>query len=93
MVDVNEIEMEIERLEDEPLSYALCAKLADLYIVRDHFKGTVDASRSSSEFLLVCSKAPIEKVLAILDEHLDCIKLLYPREYEAIIERIRNSSP
>ena len=92
MIDMNEIEVEIDRLESEELTYANCAKLADLYIIRENFKGTVDASRSSfgqSEFLQICSNAPIENVLSVLDEHMECIRVLYPKEYSAILRKIR----
>lgn len=96
MIDVNEIEVEIKRLEQQELSYQLVNKLADLYTVRDHlqknFKGTVAASYSQaqSEFLQLCSTVPIENVLSVLDEHMECIRVLYPKEYSAILKKLKN---
>jgi hypothetical protein len=46
--------------------------------------------RSDSEFLSVCQNRNIVDVLGILDEHMEAIKLLYPKEYDSIIEKIQN---
>lgn len=90
MIDRNEIEGAIERLESEELTYESIAKLADLYSLRDHLKGTSVASHfvGESEFLQLCSHAPIEGVLNILDEHMECIKILYPKEYNLLIKKL-----
>ena len=45
--------------------------------------------RSKSEFMNVCSQKEIETVLEVLDEHMEAIKLLYPKEYDSIIEKIK----
>lgn len=92
MMDMNEVEMEIERLESEELTYPNCAKLADLYIVKDHFEGTLDApcSYGNSEFLQLCSMCSTEDVLKILDEHMECIRVLYPKEYSVILKKIKD---
>ena len=37
----------------------------------------------------VCSQKEITAVLEVLNEHMDAIKLLYPKEYDSIIEKIR----
>ena len=42
-----------------------------------------------SEFLAVCQDAPTEGVLRIIDEHMEAIRVLYPKEYAAILSRIR----
>lgn len=47
MLDMKEIEKEIECLENsESTSYAVCQKLAILYVVRDHMggKGTTSSA-------------------------------------------------
>ena len=39
MIDINEINMEIKKLENSDCTtYGVCDKLAKLYIVRDHLK-------------------------------------------------------
>lgn len=45
--------------------------------------------RAGSEFMDVCSQKPITDVLEVLDEHMEAIKLLYPKEYDSIIEKIK----
>ena len=46
--------------------------------------------RAESEFMNVCSLKPITDVLEVLNEHMEAIKLLYPKEYDSIIEKIKD---
>lgn len=93
MIDLKEVEMEIERLEAEDINYQTCAKLADLYSIKDHFRPNNSRySFGQSEFLQVCQNAPYEAILDIIDEHMNCINALYPKEYSAIIKKIREAS-
>lgn len=93
-MNIQEINSEIERLEVSQTNYENCSKLSILYIIRQnmaHPKSRVaEYSNPTSEFMSAVSGAPVEDVLLILDEHMDCIKLLYPKEYSAIINRIKN---
>ena len=41
-----------------------------------------------SDFLEAVSKVPIDKALQVIDEHMEAIKLLYPKEYKAVISKI-----
>lgn len=41
-----------------------------------------------SDFLEAVSKVPIDKALQVIDEHMEAIKLLYPKEYTAVISKI-----
>lgn len=45
--------------------------------------------QGESEFMNVCSQKDIKAVLGVLDEHMTAIKLLYPKEYDSIIEKIK----
>jgi hypothetical protein len=45
---------------------------------------------TGSEFMDACSQKEIMAVLEVLDEHMEAIKLLYPKEYDSIIEKIRD---
>ena len=45
--------------------------------------------QTGSEFMDICSQKEITAVLEVLDEHMEAIKLLYPKEYDSIIERIK----
>ena len=44
--------------------------------------------QTESEFMNVCSQKDILAVLEVLNEHFEVIKLLYPKEYDSIIERL-----
>lgn len=48
--------------------------------------------RGTSEFLAVCDGARIEDVLMVLDEHMEAIKVLYPKEYDAIVQKLEELS-
>lgn len=88
-MDMHEIEDEIKRLEGQKVSYDNCTKLAVLYSIRDHHQEKVNVNaRASSEFIRVISGANLNQALEILDEHFEAIRMLYPKEYEAIINRL-----
>ena len=38
---------------------------------------------------LVASGVNVSNLLTVLDEHMDVIKLLHPKEYETLIQKIR----
>lgn len=42
-----------------------------------------------SEFVEAASAAPFGALINILDEHMSAIKLVYPKEYELVIRKIR----
>lgn len=93
MIDLNILDNEIERLEADDMNYQTCSRLADLYSVRDHYRPIYSKySYSQSEFLQACGTAPYEAVLNVLDEHMQCINALYPKEYSAIIRKIKEAS-
>ena len=46
--------------------------------------------KTDSKFVNACIDKDISSVLEVLDEHMEAIKLLYPKEYDSIIEKIRN---
>ena len=79
-----------------------CIKLAAYYTILDnlypkeeHFAdvprndAVIPLIQSESEFIRICSGKDIKSVLGVLDEHMEAIKLLYPKEYNSIIEKIQ----
>lgn len=90
-MDMHEIDQEIIRLENMKADYNSLSRLAVLYSIKDHQKENrrMEISHASSEFTQAISRAPIDEALEILDEHFECIKLLYPKEYSAIISRLK----
>lgn len=51
---------------------------------------TEPVETGGSEFVRAARKAGITRLLAVLDEHMDCVRALYPREYTAIIQRLQD---
>lgn len=92
-MNIDEVSAEIVRLEQEPTTYQNCSKLAVLYSIRDHApkqRKTAAYSNASSEFLQAAGTAPFDEVLDILDEHMQAIQVLHPKEYAAVIKRIKS---
>lgn len=97
MINVDIIEQEIIDLEKKDTSYATIERLAWLYIVKDHMTAHDRAKAGlfvGSEFAEACSGAPMDSLMAILSEHMESLRAVYPKEYEALISRIKAlSSP
>lgn len=96
-MNVQEVKDEVKRLEGSETTYENCCKLAVLYSIVDHLDGMqktkiTGQSFGSSEFLLAVESAPIDGVLRIMDEHMAGISVLYPKEYSAIIRKIKECS-
>lgn len=95
MIDLETIEREINELEARgSTTYALCERLSWLYVVRDHLRPTVEESRKTqelggSEFLEAASGVPYSALMKVLDEHMSAIRIVYEREYESVIAKIR----
>ena len=98
MISLETIEREISELEAREVSYRLCERLSWLYIVRDHLYEKIypkeggerqKSSLSGSEFLDAANGKPYEDVMRVVDEHLETIKLLYPKTYSALVDKIR----
>lgn len=98
MIDLETIEREIDKLEHREASYRLCERLSWLYSVRDHLyekiypqEGSADlkTALSGSEFLDAANGKPYEDVLKVVDEHLETIRMLYPKTYDGLVQRVR----
>lgn len=90
MISLEEVTKTIDEIESRPLTLASVGNLAALYIVRDNVeKASKPVRVSGSDFLDACSGVDVEALLAILDEHMDAIKAIYPKEYMALIQKIQ----
>lgn len=93
-MDITEIKNEIEILENSETNWTNIQKLSWLYIVRDHILFTdADISqcimpKCDGEFGQVVSGKNIEGLMNILSEHMSVIKVLHPKEYQAVLDRI-----
>lgn len=43
-----------------------------------------------SDFLAACDGAPVADVLEVINEHMEAIRVLYPKEYAVVVEKISN---
>ena len=94
MVSIDIIEREIRELEARgETTYAQCERLAWLYVVHDHLLPADADSRTKklagSEFLEACSGVSYTALMNVLDEHMRAIKVVYEREYDNVISKIR----
>lgn len=92
MIDVSIINDEIEALEAGETDYDTCERLACLYTVRNEMKQREAEKKAmqSSDFLAASVGAPIADLMKVLDEHMDAIRVMYPKEYEAVVSKIRS---
>lgn len=105
MLDVEEIEVEIAKLEYKESSYSNYSKLADLYTIRNEIcrESNTGAEYSysaptsfsiglygESDFLKgIFGKDP-DGVFAVLDELMDTLRVVNPRAYNSVMRAIRN---
>jgi hypothetical protein len=95
VIDLETIEREISDLETRDTSYRLCERLSWLYTVRDHLMPhaeqdlTLVPQMQGSDFLKAASGVRCTDLLKVIDEHLETIRLLYPKTYDSVIERVR----
>lgn len=87
MINIKEIENEIKKLENEELNYTNLQKLAWLYTVRNNL-GSKIKGVGGNEFLDSCEGCEKDKFFDIMSEHFDAMKILHPKEYRAVIERL-----
>lgn len=94
MLSIEEVERTILELEKRDTTYATCERLAWLYIVHDHLTQRIvqEKARASemegSPFLSACSGAEIEEILCVMNNHMEAIRLIYPKEYDAVVKKI-----
>lgn len=95
MLSLETVEQEILELEKRDTTYAVCERLAWLYVVRDHMtrrepEAVTTSLTSGSEFLEAASGVDYASLMGIMDEHMSCIRTVCPKEYEAVLSRIRS---
>ena len=100
-MDLREIEEEIIKLEKSDTNYSNVQRLSYLYTVRDHMtddKRPVLAAKTAEimpccdgEFGQCVAGAEISAFMEVMNEHMSLIKMLHPKEYNAVIKRIQDS--
>lgn len=95
MISREELTQEIDTLESQEPTYATLDRLAAMYVIRDRMdkdsktNAMKPVKLTGSEFLIACSDVDMTSLFSILDEHMDAIKLIHPKEYMALIQRIK----
>lgn len=99
-MDVSEIRDEITALEQGDTNWQNIQKLAWLYTVYDHMTISDNSNRIithterdvmpnyAGEFGEAVSGVEIDGLMNILSEHMSVIKVLHPKEYQAVLDRI-----
>lgn len=94
-MNIAEITEEIMKLEQSETNWTNIQRLAWLYTVSEHMRGSVEVPAANrmpvyaGEFGEVVSGKDIDAMMNVLSEHMAVIKILHPREYEAVLDRIR----
>lgn len=102
MITEKELTDAIRECETEPITPNKVSKLADFYIIYEHLFGQpVDTAYSyapqaekviytdgGNEFLQAVNGKDTEKVVAIIDELMEAVKILQPRMYDGVICRL-----
>lgn len=97
MLSVEEVERTILELEKRDTTYATCERLAWLYIVHDHLTQRIvqekarAAEMEGSQFLAACSCAEISEILRVVNEHMEAVRVIYPKEYSTVVEKIKET--
>ena len=97
-MDIAEISNEIAKLEKSDTNWSNIEKLSWLYTVYDHMTGThaepVVVTRSgccpeyAGEFGHTVGGKNLDGIMNVLSEHMAVIKILHPKEYQAVLDRI-----
>ena len=98
MIDRKEIDRAIDELENKETTFSSCAKLADLYIIRDRIGEaprrteaySYDAGPVSggSDFMTAASGKDYDKLLTVIDELMDTLSVANPRVYASVMRKI-----
>ena len=98
-VNIEEIKKEIANLEAGDTNWNNIQKLSWLYSVYDHMgnEGTPIIAHEvhktmpdfTGEFGEAVSGVDIAGLMNILSEHMAVVKVLYPKEYQAVLDKIK----
>ena len=90
MINLDEINGEIAKLESQPISYATIERLSWLYTVKDHNtdKPTGEMPKGKSEYMCACSGKSVGDVMIVMDELMDILAVIQPRLYDAVMNKL-----
>ena len=93
MVNIDEINGEIAKLESQPSTYVTIERLAWLYVVRDHLTLSPAPSGSEiphgeSEYYCACAGKSISQVMEVMDDLMNALMVMQPRLYSAVMSKL-----
>lgn len=104
MLDLNEINAAINKLESQEATFATVSKLADLYAIRDRLEpkrveaqhtysaaSVPSPQQAESDFLAAVAGRDQRQVWDILDELMDTLAVVNPRAYSSVMRKIYNA--
>lgn len=95
MISKDELDKTILELEMRDTTFANCAKLADLYTVRDHLTSQQTAQPTplsvnpDSEFLQAVDGKDSVIVFGIIDDLMDTLQATAPRVYYSVMQKVK----
>ena len=104
MITEKDLIKAIRECEAEPITASKVGKLADFYIIYDHLFGrpydsmyseakqpeTITKTNGGSEFLQAIDGKKSDKVWLIIDELMEATKMLHPRMYNSVLQKIED---
>lgn len=48
------------------------------------------ADEPQSEFTQAAYSVPVDALISVMDEHMEAIRAIYPKEYTAVVERLKS---
>ena len=93
MINIEEINGEIARLEAQPTTMVTIEKLASLYVVRDHLTISAPVTGSEipegeSEYYCACAGKSVCDVMEVMDELMSALMIIQPRLYSAVLQKL-----
>ena len=96
MISKDELDKTILELEMRDTTFANCAKLADLYTVRDHITSQEQKQphplniSGDSEFLQAVNGKDSQAMWLIMDDLMDTVRITAPRVYNSVMRRVNS---
>lgn len=96
-MDLQEIERAMHTLACGDTNFDTVARLASLVIVRDHLSQSDAvyqapqeraAAVGGSDFLDAVADVPISDALRVIDEHMEALRVVIPKEYESVMRKL-----
>ena len=95
MINIEEVNGEIARLENQPTTMVTVEKLAALYTVRDHLTISPSVSvigneipQGESELYCACAGKSVSEVMCVMDDLMNALMVIQPKLYSAVLSKL-----